>query len=89
MNLSIFTKTFSTIPLGDYIDMSAISITILISLGVPRPNRLNIENGMTLMLAPKSASALLTVVLPIIQGRIKPPGSFSFGRSSFCKTAEH
>ncbi|GKE41150.1 hypothetical protein Tco_1464555 [Tanacetum coccineum] len=79
MNLSIFTKSFFTIPLGDCIDMSAISIIILIGLGVPRPKRLNIENDMTLMLAPKSASALLTVVLPIIHGSIMLPRSFSFG----------
>ncbi|GJV78509.1 hypothetical protein Tco_1514379, partial [Tanacetum coccineum] len=55
-------STFSTIPFGDCMDLSAISIIILIGFGSPRPDHLNMENGITLMLAPKSAKALLTVV---------------------------
>ncbi|GJS91186.1 putative reverse transcriptase domain-containing protein [Tanacetum coccineum] len=79
INLSIFTKMFLMIPLGDCIDLSAISISILIGLGLPKPRRLNKENGIMLILAPKSANALLTAILPIIQGRKKLPESFSFG----------
>ncbi|GKB22989.1 hypothetical protein Tco_0862390 [Tanacetum coccineum] len=45
----------------------------------PIPRRLYIEKGMMLILAPKSAKALLKSNLLIEQGRIKLPGSFSFG----------
>ncbi|GJS26740.1 hypothetical protein Tco_0487360 [Tanacetum coccineum] len=60
-------------------DLSAISITILIGLGFPSLSRQNKEKGIILMLAPKSANALLTVVVSIVQGRMKLPGSFSLG----------
>ncbi|GKF51509.1 hypothetical protein Tco_0147976 [Tanacetum coccineum] len=76
-------STFSTIPFGDCMGLLAISITILIGLRLPSPSRLNKEKCIILMLAPKSANALLTVVVPIVQGRMKLPGSFSLGGSSF------
>nr|GEX66531.1 hypothetical protein [Tanacetum cinerariifolium] len=46
-------------------DLSAISITISTGFRFPSPKHLNIENSVTLMLAPKSTRALLTVVLPM------------------------
>ncbi|GKE35068.1 hypothetical protein Tco_1454390, partial [Tanacetum coccineum] len=53
------------------------------------PRRLYIEKGMMLMLALKSAKALLKSNLPIEQGRIKLPGSFSFGGNWLRRRAEH
>ncbi|GKA86267.1 hypothetical protein Tco_0807978 [Tanacetum coccineum] len=44
---------------------------------------------MMLMLAPKSAKALLKSNLPIEQGRIKLPGSFSFRGSWLRRRVEH
>ncbi|GJR65184.1 hypothetical protein Tco_0011249 [Tanacetum coccineum] len=44
------------------------------ALGFPSPSRLNKEKGIIRMLAPRSDNALLTVVVPIAQGKMKLPG---------------
>ncbi|GJX55704.1 hypothetical protein Tco_0285601 [Tanacetum coccineum] len=72
-----------------HLELSASSMSILIVSSFPIPRRLYIEKGMMLMLAPKSAKALLKSNLPIEQGRIKLPGSFSFGGSWLRRRAEH
>ncbi|GJX49951.1 hypothetical protein Tco_0276796 [Tanacetum coccineum] len=58
-----------------HLELSASSMFILIVSRFPIPRRLYIEKGMMLMLAPKSAKALLKSNLPIEQGRIKLLGS--------------
>nr|GEW65400.1 hypothetical protein [Tanacetum cinerariifolium] len=79
INLSIFMSKFSTIPLGVHLVLSAISITILIGLSFLMPKSLYIERVMTLMLAPKSANALLKSNFPMEQWRMKLLGSCSLG----------
>ncbi|GJY83434.1 hypothetical protein Tco_0496810 [Tanacetum coccineum] len=64
-------------------DLSAISITILIGLGFPSPSRLNKENDIMLMLAPRLANALLSVVMPIAQGGQNLRMKFCFNSSQF------
>ncbi|GKC54678.1 hypothetical protein Tco_1077423 [Tanacetum coccineum] len=89
INLSIFIRRFLTIPFGTHLELLASSLFILISSSFPIPRRLYIEKGTMLMLAPKSAKAFLKSNLPIEQGRIKLPGSFSFGGSWLRIRAEH
>ncbi|GJS53013.1 hypothetical protein Tco_0626375 [Tanacetum coccineum] len=72
-----------------HLELSASSMFILIVSSFPIPRHLYIEKGMMLELAPKSAKALLKSNLPIEQGRIKLPGSFSFDGSWLRKRAEH
>ncbi|GJX78250.1 reverse transcriptase domain-containing protein [Tanacetum coccineum] len=78
---SMLTHSFTLF--GDCMDLSAISIVILIGFRLPSPNLLNKEYGITLILAPRSSKALLIEWFPIVQGRMKLPGSLSFGGSLF------
>ncbi|GJR77956.1 hypothetical protein Tco_0090321 [Tanacetum coccineum] len=81
MNLYIFISRFFITPLRILFVLSAISITMFIGSSFPIPKRLYIENGIMLMLAPKSAKVLLKSNLPIEQGRMKQHGSSSLGGS--------
>ncbi|KAJ0443881.1 hypothetical protein HanIR_Chr16g0825641 [Helianthus annuus] len=47
-------------PCGNLTDRSASCMLIFVGLVVPSPSLLNIDEGMRLMLAPRSASALRT-----------------------------
>ncbi|GJW80229.1 hypothetical protein Tco_0144204 [Tanacetum coccineum] len=89
MNLLSFIRRFLTIPFGMHLELSARSMFILIVSSFPIPRHLYIEKGMMLMLAPKSAKALLKSNLPIKQGRIKLPGYFSFRGSWLRRRADH
>ena len=55
----------------------------------PNPNRLNIDSGIRLMLAPRSHKAFSKMEFPIVHGMVKLPGSFSFCGSFRCKMALH
>ena len=55
----------------------------------PNPNRLNIDSGMRLILAPKSHKAFSKMEFPIVHGIVKLPGSLSFCGSFRCKMAQH
>ena len=55
----------------------------------PNPNRLNIDSGMRLILAPRSHKAFSKMEFPIVHGIVKLPRSFSFCGSFRCKMALH
>ena len=55
----------------------------------PNPNRLNIDSGMRLMLAPRSHKAFSKMEFPIVHGMVKLLGSLSFCGSFHCKMALH
>ncbi|CAN1771081.1 hypothetical protein LINPERHAP1_LOCUS11778 [Linum perenne] len=55
----------------------------------PRPSFLNMQYGITLILAPKSAKPLLIACSPIVQGIVKLPGSLSFSGGCLERIAEH
>ncbi|GJV25738.1 hypothetical protein Tco_1378433 [Tanacetum coccineum] len=55
-------------------DLSAISIVILIGFKLPSPNLSNKEYAITLILVPRSAKALLIEWFSMAQGRMKLPG---------------
>ncbi|KAJ0601841.1 hypothetical protein HanIR_Chr03g0133261 [Helianthus annuus] len=76
-------------PCGNLTDRSASCMLIFVGLFVPRPSLLNIDEGMRLMLAPRSASALRTGESPIEQGIVKLPGSIFFWGSLLSMRAEH
>ncbi|GKB71852.1 hypothetical protein Tco_0933264 [Tanacetum coccineum] len=78
MNLSILTNRFSHIPIGYLIDLSASWILILVGFSSKMPNFRKREYGMRLMLAPKSAKAFFTGIVPIRHGNVKLPGSLFF-----------
>ncbi|KAJ0443688.1 hypothetical protein HanIR_Chr16g0823551 [Helianthus annuus] len=61
----------------------------LVGCGLPNSSRLNIEVGIRLMLAPKSASVLLIGDPPIEQGMVKLLGSIFFWGSLLRSAAEH
>src|SRR5262249_38905637 len=88
-NLSTFTNIFSMIPLGCLTDLSASWIVNLVGFGSPNPSFLNMEYGITLILAPKSANALSIDKLPRVQGMVKHLGSLSLGGSLRWRMAEH
>ncbi|GKA04356.1 hypothetical protein Tco_0677137 [Tanacetum coccineum] len=71
------------------IDLSVSSKFILVGFGSPSLSFSYIEKGIRLILAPRSAKALSMCKLPISQGIVKLPGSFSLSGSLFNKTAEH
>ena len=52
-------------------------------------NRLNIDSGMRLILAPKSHKAFSNMEFPIVYGIVKLSGSFSFYGSFRCRMALH
>ncbi|GKA91706.1 zf-CCHC domain-containing protein [Tanacetum coccineum] len=72
-----------------HLELLASSMFILIVSSFPMPRRLYIEKRMMLILAPKSAKALLKANHPIEQGRMKLPVSFYFGGSWLRRRAEH
>ena len=78
MNLSIFTSTSSRIPRGKAIDLSAICKEIEVGVRSPMSSLLRMDEGMRLILAPRSHSAFSIMWPPIEQGIVKLPGSFSF-----------
>ena len=55
----------------------------------PNPNRLNIDSGMRLILAPRSHKAFSKMEFPIVYGIVKLSGSFSFCGSFCCRMALH
>ena len=50
----------------------------MVGRALPNPNRLNIDSGMRLILAPRSHNAFSKMEFPIMHGIVKLPGSFSF-----------
>ncbi|KAJ0536392.1 hypothetical protein HanIR_Chr09g0441091 [Helianthus annuus] len=76
-------------PCGNLTDRSASCMLIFVGLVVPKPSLLNIDEGMRLMLAPKSAKALRTGDSPIEHGIVKLPGSIFFWGSLLSTRAEH
>ncbi|KAJ0587962.1 hypothetical protein HanIR_Chr04g0169181 [Helianthus annuus] len=88
-NSPTLTNRFSATPYGCLTDLSASCMLIFIGLVFPRPSRLNIDAGMRLMLAPRSASALRMGDSPIEQGIVKLPGSIFFFGSLLSSRAEH
>lgn len=89
MSLCTLTNTFSTIPLGYFIDRSASLRDTVVGLKDLIPNFLAGEYGIKLILEPKSHNTLSNVLLPISQGIEKLLESRSFGGSLFWSTAEH
>ena len=61
----------------------------MVGRGSPNPNRLNIDRGMRLILAPRSHKAFLKMEFPIVHGIVKLPGSFSFCGSFRYRMALH
>ena len=55
----------------------------------PNPSRLNMDNGVRLILAPRSHKAFSKVEFSMVQGIVKLLGSFSFYGSFLCKMALH
>ena len=55
----------------------------------PNPNRLNIDSGMRLILAPRSHKAFSKIEFPIVHGMVKLPRSLSFCGSFLCRMAQH
>ena len=55
----------------------------------PNPNRLNIDSGMRLILAPRSHKAFSKMEFPIVHGMVKLLGSFSFCGGFHCRMALH
>ena len=58
--------------------MSANCRVTIVGLHSPTPNYLNSDNGIRLMLAPKSQSALPFYIVPIEHGIVKLSKSFNF-----------
>ncbi|KAJ0912457.1 hypothetical protein HanRHA438_Chr06g0274551 [Helianthus annuus] len=84
-----FTNRFSATPCGYLIDLSASCMLIFVGLVLPSPSRSNIDAGMRLMLAPRSACALRIGDPLMEQGMVKLPGSIFFCGSLLSSTAEH
>jgi hypothetical protein len=61
----------------------------MVGRGSPIPSLVNIEVGITLVFAPRSARALLLASRPIEQGIVKLPGSSCFLGSLFRTIDEH
>ena len=78
INLSTFTSTSSITPRGCFNDLSARCRVTVVGLASPNPNRLNMDKGMRLILAPKSHRVLSKIEFPILQGIVKLPRSFNF-----------
>ena len=78
MNLSTFTNTSSILSSGYARDLSTNYKVTVAGLHSPTPNCLNTDKGITLMLAPKSQSALQLYLVPIEHGIVKLHRSFSF-----------
>ena len=55
----------------------------------PNPNRLNIDSGMRLILAPRSHKVFSNMEFPIVHGIVKLSGPFSFCGSFHCRMALH
>ena len=55
----------------------------------PNPNRLNIDSGISLILAPISHKAFSKMEFPIVHGIVKLSGSFSFCGSFHYRMALH
>ena len=55
----------------------------------PNPSRLNMDNDMRFVLAPKSHKALSKMEFLMVQGIVKLPGSFSFCGSFLLRMALH
>ena len=89
MNLSTLTRTSSTTPLGCFSDLSANWSVTVVGRALPNPNRLNIDSGMRLILAPRSHKAFSKIEFPIVHGIVKLPGSFRFYGSFRCRMALH
>ena len=78
LNFPTLTNTFSHIPKGYLTDLSASWMLIWVCFNPEYPNFWNMEYGIRLMLAPKSARAFLTDRDPMEQGKVKLPGSSTF-----------
>src|SRR5438270_11623841 len=87
MNLSTLTRTSSTIPRGCTTERSANCNVICVGFTSPMFNFLNNEQGSMLTLAPRSQSALVNFMLPMVQGIEKFPGSLNFGGNLFIRSA--
>ena len=55
----------------------------------PNPNRLHIDSGIRLILAPISHKAFSNMEFPIVHSIVKLPGSFSFCGGFHCRMALH
>ena len=73
MNLSTLTNTSSMTPLGCFKDQYASWRVIVVGLASPKPNFLNIDRGIRLILAPRSHSASSNTAFPMEQGMVKLP----------------
>ena len=78
INLSTLTSMLSMTTLVCLIDQLASYKVIVVDLGLPSPSFMKILCGVTFMLALKSAKALSSTKLPIMQGTIKLSWSFNF-----------
>lgn len=74
-NLSTYTKTFSTIPLGIFMDLSTKRRVVVVGFNSLNPNCSYIEHGCKLTLAPKSSNALSILKFQITQEKIGQPRS--------------
>ena len=89
INLSTFTSTSSRIPLGKAIDMSAIYREIDVNVRSLVINLLRMDEGMRLILGPRSHTTFSIVWPPIEHGIVKLPGSFSFSDNFLWMIALH
>ena len=65
-------------PLGCFNDMSANWSVTVVGQASPNPSRLNMDNNMRFILAPKSHKALSKMEFLMVQVIVKLSGSFSF-----------
>ena len=89
INLSTLTKKSSIILLGCLRYMFANCRVTVVGLTSPRPNFLNMDNGIKLILAPKSHNAISKIACPIVHWMVKLPGFLIFGGRFFCIMALH
>ena len=78
MNLSTLTRTSSITLLGCFSDLSTNWSVTVVGRASPNPNRLNIDSGMRLILAPISHKAFSKMEFPIVHDIVKLSGSLSF-----------
>lgn len=89
MNLSTFTNISSTTSLGCGTDRSIEWIIILVGVSSPKLNFMKILQGMTQILASKTANVLSSIESPITHGIMKLLKSFNFLGNLFWRIAEH
>nr|GEV46633.1 hypothetical protein [Tanacetum cinerariifolium] len=87
-NFPTLTNTSSTTPLGRVIDLSVSSRVIRVGVSSGSESFFQIDKGMGLMLAPKSARAWQPSIPGKSQGMRNLPGSLSFSGSFFKSIAE-